>query len=112
MPDASDPITKRVIAIVAHNRGVKPYQIKLQADLYKDLGLTGDDVDDLFGELHKRLQIDFTEFQFDRHFTGEGLFIFGGSRWKKQRIPVTVADLVEAANSKKWTMNYESNEQK
>jgi Protein of unknown function (DUF1493) len=101
-------IAKRVIAIVAHNRALKPSKINLQTDLYKDLGLTGDDVDDLFGELHRRLEIDFSDFQFGRHFTSEGLFLFSFSRrWKHERLPVTIADLVAAAKCKKWTMNYE-----
>lgn len=107
----NDQIAKRVIAIVAHNRGVKPSAIRLDSDLYKDLGLTGDDIADLFGELYQRLEIDFAGLNFGRHFTSEARHWFPGGHWKRQRIPVTIADLVAAAKSKKWMMNYESSEQ-
>lgn len=111
MVEGDDQMTKRIIAIVAHNRGVSPLKIGLQSDLYEDLGLTGDDVDDLFDELHKQLEIDFSGFQFGRHFTSEARYWFSGGHWKRQRIPVTIADLVTAAKNKKWTMTYESKEQ-
>jgi Protein of unknown function (DUF1493) len=158
MTESNDQIAKRVIAIVAHNRAVEPSTINLQTDLHEDLGLAGDDVDDLFGELQKRLQIDFSGFQFDRHFEGEGaspsdfVWVLGGvpllmgvmvvqsvyfgeqngfvqfleisflllawfwlgsfvrpsiRKWNRERIPVTIADLVTAAKDKKWTVTYE-----
>ena len=104
---------KRIIAIVAHNRGVQPSKLSMQTDLYKDLRLTGDDVDDLFAQLQSRMEIDFSDFQFGRHFTDEGLWPFPtGQTWKKQRIPVTIADLLLAAKNKKWTMIYESDKPK
>ncbi len=111
MVEDDDQITKRVIAIVAHNRGVEPSTVNFQSDLYKDLGITGDDADVLFEQLNKRLEIDFSGLHFGRHFTSEARYWFPGGHWKRQRIPVTIADLVTAAKNKKWTMTYESKEQ-
>ena len=165
MTEADDGIQKRIFAIVAHHRGFPVSQLTLQTDLYKDLGCTGDDVDELFLDLKKRFGVDFSGFQFDRHFTPEGtpiwswhfdefvwflgfmvvavasqiiaerlwghlpgpitfvgfVLLFGawgylGSRvlpssrlWERERIPVSVGDLIEAARTKAWPIKYESN---
>ena len=165
MTEAEDGLSKRVMAIVAHHRGVPASQLTLLTDVYKDLGCSGDDVDDLFLDLENRFGIDFSGFQFDRHFGAEGTPLWGwqfdeivwflglvavavavginvegwwgplpgpitfvgfvflagawgylGSRilpssrnWERERIPVTVGNLIEAARTKAWPIKYESN---
>jgi hypothetical protein len=157
----NERIAKRVIAIVAHHRAMKSSDIKRTMDLYSDLGITGDDVDDLLADLKKHLAIDFSKLRFDRHFGHEAPYGYAGPiwqtiawwvlgtlivptatfalliwpgveppllivlvalsvfvvawgvlgpkvlpgerKWRRQRVPITIDDLVEAAKRGSWS---------
>jgi hypothetical protein len=74
----------------------------------------GDDAHDLLLRLSEEFQINLQRMRFYRHFGPEAgfnplaVFLPGWWRWRRERIPVTIADLVEAARTRTWSIQYTS----
>jgi hypothetical protein len=86
-------------------------QLRPETDLFQDLGVDGDDAVDLLRRLREEFDANLDALQFDRHFGPDGfnplaLVIPSWRRWKRERIPVTIADIVEAAQTKHWPIRY------
>jgi acyl carrier protein len=86
-------------------------QLSPQTDLFQDLGVDGDDAHDLLLRLSQEFEINLENLQFDRHFGPEGTNLFAVLlpsfwRWRRERLPVTIADLVEAARTHNWPIRY------
>jgi acyl carrier protein len=87
---------------------VSPQQIEPTTRLLHDLGIDGDDADEVLSDFGKRFGVDFSALAFQRHFGSE---LGVGGRWLIRKIcggnairlsPVTVQDLVDAANRGRW----------
>ncbi len=104
MPE--DELTAKVLEILANNRGCPVKSLHASSRLLDDLGLAGDDVDDLFRDLMNEFgEIDLNEFDFYRYFIDEAAGLWPWSRSKGNRrpkFPVTVAHLVDVVRAKKW----------
>ncbi len=82
--------------------------------LQHDLGMDGTDAAEFMEAFSEEFNVDMSEFEFDRHFGPEGfslvdlfdiLFCWLGRLFKKDlsgTIPITLRNLVSAAESKKW----------
>ena len=109
----STDLVERVVSFVAHQTGRRQSRLRLQTDLW-DLGVDGDDAHDLLLRLSEEFQINLQKMEFGRHFGPEAVFnplaVFlpGWWRWRRERIPVTIADLVEAARTRTWPIQYTS----
>ncbi len=102
-------VTRKVCDIVGSVTGVSPMQISLSTRLREDLGLWGDDVDELFIELHKEFGTDFCGLDFHRYFKEE-LHLFWpifllcrGLVWGKWgNETITMEHLISVVESGKW----------
>jgi hypothetical protein len=114
-----DPgLATRVIKFTAETVGVKESNIRLETTLLGDLGLTGDDAVDFFVSYAKTFEVDLSAFRCIDHFgpeCGIGLFeliaLMISPIWKPKKVdphvaanklPITVKDLIEAAEKKRW----------
>lgn len=82
----------------------------------EDLGVTGDDADELMAAFAREFDVDLTGLRFHRHFGPEGCFPLGCGPlywfyrpdWIKDlneigKFPITVQHLVQVAQDKRWS---------
>ncbi|MBP7051886.1 MAG: DUF1493 family protein [Phycisphaerae bacterium] len=105
----SADVARRVCKIVGEVTGVASEKIGLSARLRQDLGVDGDDVDDLFLALRDEFGTDFSGLDFPRHFREELhmlsplFFLYRGlahGRWGNGTI--TVKHLVRVVQAGRW----------
>jgi hypothetical protein len=87
-----------VLRAVARKAGLSIEQISPELRVFQDLGIGGDDAAELFDELAREYQIDFSRFDFSGHFPSEPnlVSIFKRQKPKKE---LTVAALIQAASA-------------
>ncbi|VAW70772.1 hypothetical protein MNBD_GAMMA09-1171 [hydrothermal vent metagenome] len=90
-----------VINIVSEQSGTPIEKLNGATLIEEDLGLTGDDAWEVIEELEKKYNIDFTEFDFLKHFGPE-------AGWASSKeygyYPVSIDHLVKVVKNKKWLM--------
>ena len=101
---------KEVLLFLTNHFQVNEESIKLDTDIYKDLGVDGDDFSELMEEFSKRFHVDLSSFLWYFHHNGEGfnigaLFIKPPNK-RVDRIAITPEMLQEYANTKKWGIKY------
>lgn len=79
--------------------------------MFRDLGVDGDDAEELLLRLKQEFGVDLEGVQFERHFGPEGfnplaLLMPSWWRWQRERIPIRIQDLVDAARTGKWPIRY------
>ena len=121
MPD--DAIQDQVIALVADFTHVRAERITPRTTLFGDLGIDGDDGDEILGRFSKRFGVDTGTIQ-PVHFGCEGIVPWAPLMWIHQAwlgmkekgstpesraglVPITVQDLIDSAQAKRWTIAYE-----
>lgn len=108
-------IRDEILALIEQQQALKPDKITDDLDLFdgwpNGAGIYGDDAEELLGALAKRFKIDMSGYLWYFH-TGEepgcnpGAIFFKRPNQRVQHIPVTLALLVEAAETKVWPVNY------
>src|SRR5262245_47719020 len=103
-------LPERVMEMIADETRCHPSLLHPETDLW-DIGVDGDDARDLLLRLSNDFGVNLESMQLHRHFGPEGtnlfsVFLPGWWRWRRERIPVTIADLVEAAHTKTWPIRY------
>ena len=87
---------------------VSPERLAPSSRLLHDLGIDADDAEEILADFSKSFGVDLSSFTFQRHFGSE---LDAGPRWVVRKIfgaaavrksPITVQDLVDAANRGKW----------
>ena len=107
-----DELKERVFMMVATQTGHRRAELSLQTNVFRDLGVDGDDAEDLLIGFSKEFDVDLKRLQFSRHFGPEApfnpiaLLMPRWWRWQRERIPVRMQDLVDAAASREWTIRY------
>ena len=82
------------------------------SDVFAEVGVSGDDCDDLMVTYQKKYQVDMSECLWYFHHEEEGSWnTIGGSFFQRpnervKRIPNKTKMLTEFANSKKWNVDY------
>lgn len=110
--DVDADLEKRVLAAIADQTRCPLSELSPQTDLFRDLGMDGDDARDLLLRLSEKFEINLENMQFDRHFGPEAgfnplaLLLPTWWQWLRQRLPVTIADLVEAARTRNWPIRH------
>ena len=103
MEDFEARIVNRIIEIIAKTSAHDPHSIKLESRLLHDLGVYGDDADDVLLALQNEFQVDLSRFTFVNYFFSEGpvgiLPEWLYRRVAERKLPLTVARLVEVALS-------------
>ncbi len=95
--------------LVATEMAVRAEQLALTTRLLHDIGVDGDDGWDLMAKFGNTFGVDLSEFRFDLHFGPEGgrnpitalVVLLCRPKWARH-IPITIGDLVEAAQSGQW----------
>ncbi|MGJ4748133.1 hypothetical protein ACQV5M_17370 [Leptospira sp. SA-E8] len=67
-------VSKIVFRCVARNRGEDINNLSVNTSLNNDLGLDGDDVDELFDDITKYIREDLADFDYYKYFNDEGSF--------------------------------------
>ncbi len=76
--------------------------------LYPNLGIGGDDAAEFLEVFSDKFSVDMSEFKFSKYFGPEGCNPFSSlycilfARDKLKKTPITLRDLVEAVENKKW----------
>jgi hypothetical protein len=110
--DASDDMVERVKAFVAVHTLYPRRRMTLDTRLMEDVGLDGDDAVELFRDFAVHFEVDLSEINWDRHFGPEGCNpVFALWYWtlghrKHPMVPVTISDLVVAAEARRWGKDY------
>ena len=101
-------IFEKVRALLAEHNHININKLSEQAELLK-LGIDGDEAAEFMEVFRDTFSVDMSEFEFDKHFGPEAAFnpivyIFWllFDRDKLKSIPITLRDLTEAAEKKKW----------
>src|SRR4051812_41038763 len=97
---------KRINKLISEQSGVDADQISFETRLNQDLGINGDDADELLPLYAEAFGVDMSGFQFHTYFQDEP-HVLNFWRWwipglRPKLDPITVRDLVEAATLKKW----------
>jgi hypothetical protein len=97
----------RILEIVARKAGTDPSKLTVKTRLLHDLGLYGDDAEELLAEIRNSLHVDFSDFAFERYFFPEAAPIWILPRFLRERAtakkePLTVEALAEAAKAGRW----------
>ncbi len=99
-----------VLEIVSRRSGVPLSSLSKDDRLLQDLGVDGDDAVEILLELQRAFRIDMRTFNVQRHFRAEpNLLSFLRRAWgrgpdDKSKVPVRIADLIDAAISGKWVL--------
>lgn len=99
---------ENVLQFVAKYCSVGVDKLKPVTSLFVDLGVDGDDADEFMQAFSRQFGVDISEFNFSQHFGPEAgcnpiVSLFRSVlRHTPQVTPITIEDLVEAAQSKKW----------
>jgi hypothetical protein len=99
---------RQIIEMVARKAGVRANAVSLETKLLHDLGIDGDDAEEFLTDFAHEFSVDMTGFSFMDHFGAELWWrflptFFGckpGDYERKQ--PLTVKDLIAAAERKHW----------
>jgi acyl carrier protein len=116
-------LEREVTTFVAEVTGYSPERIKQESTLFGDLRIDGADGWELIEAFGKKFCVDIHGFRPDRHFGPEALPLSAPFQWLWYLIswpftkrddrtpeeaaglePIRIADLVEAAQSKHWTL--------
>ena len=106
----TDPyLLREITALVARVSGARREEIVPGTRLAEDLGIDGDDADELVGAYARRFAVDLAGFEFSRYF-GEEPNLMELAHWVRDlwrgdarpRRPLTVAMLVAAAERGRW----------
>jgi acyl carrier protein len=113
-------LSERVMQMIADQTARRLSRLRPETDLFQDLGVDGDDALELLVRLRDEFAINMDDVQFKRHFSSEphlfspwlSLSLLLPRRWRwplwrQERIPVTVADLIEAARTQTWPIGYD-----
>jgi acyl carrier protein len=102
------PTFERVAQLIATECGVPRADIRPDADVERDLGVTGDDGADLMAAYAREFGVDMADLELARHFGPEGCLPGFGLYWRLRhgywpdREPLTVQMLVDAAAAGRW----------
>ena len=84
-------------------------------DIFKDMGVTGDDFHEMIENYSKKYNVDMTDYLWYFHTNEEGYMSIGGQLFKPpyekvRRIPVTPKMLADFIMIKKWDLKYPPHE--
>lgn len=106
------PVVTEVFELIATESGTRKERVSLASTLLGDLGIDGDDAWEVLEGLHRKFGVDFSEFEFQRHFRNEPCFkgisyLYRKLKYQDEHLaagkePVTVGQLVNACEKKVW----------
>ena len=120
----SDTLEEEVVAFIASERREQRERLSPRTTLFGDLGVDGDDAEELFDAFMKRFEVDMSECRAKEHFGPEGFVPWAPIYWmilawrgvteegstpeSRARLrPVTIQDLIDSARARKWAVTYD-----
>jgi hypothetical protein len=101
---------EQVFNLIEIECGVNHKELTPDTDIFNDLGVEGDDFSELIEKYASNFNVNMNDYLWYFHSNDEGTnvwsFLFKPPNKKVNRIPVTPKLLLDAANSKKWNLNY------
>ena len=96
-----------VIAIIAEETSISPERIQPQHSLNFDLGVDGDDAEELLRTYMEKFHVNMQAFDFHRYFGDERAFNIFAYLWQiftgiEKQEPLFVRDLVRSAQLGHW----------
>ncbi|EKO50209.1 PF07377 family protein [Leptospira kirschneri str. 200802841] len=70
-------ISKKIFICIVRHTGKDLDKLSLKTCIVNDLGISGDDVDDLLQDINRYFQVDWSSLNFKEYFGGEGFSIVG-----------------------------------
>src|SRR5688572_30475624 len=110
-------LQQRVVAFVAAQCGADEDKLRPQTTLFGGLGVDGDDGCQLVEEFARQFSVDLSGFDPTEHFGPEGMAVLWPFYWlviafrsgtPEQRAglkPITLADLIRSAESRRWVQS-------
>jgi hypothetical protein len=109
MPNSDDDVEFRVTELVADHLGLRPDQLSLLTAL-QEFELSACDIDDMLLRLSAEFNADLSGYKWYYHADPDGwnpLWTIWKPWWRSvEKIPIRVADLVDTARQKHWTIRY------
>ena len=94
-------VSSKVKELISYHSGVKLEKLSDSDFIEEDLGTTGDDAWELMEDLHNKLGVNLTDFDFSLHFGPEaGSHVSGEYGY----YPVSVSHLVKVTKEQKWKL--------
>ena len=106
---AEQALLDQIVALVSRTSGVPADRIRPETRLAEDLGVDGDDADELLDAYARRFGVDLAAFEFSRYF-GEEPNLMAFAHWVRDlwrgdarpTRPLTIAMLAAAAERGRW----------
>lgn len=101
-------VFEKVRDIIAAESGADPRAITMETDLCGDLGIAGDDGDDVLRAISRQFDVDWSKFDSGVHFGDEACTLpmpwrLKGSHWLYRTQPCRVEDIVRAVQDGEWS---------
>ena len=94
-----------IIKFISDFSGVKCQKITINTTLLGDLGIDGEDAENLMLEYSKKFSVDLSEFVFNRYFNNEFPNSIFDILKKSNLEPIFVDDLITSAEFGRWVKN-------
>ncbi len=88
---------EQLIELVSCKSGVNRRDINIETSIEQDLGVTGEDAEELIKEISKKFNVNIDDFVFAKYFNDEPSIL----TVYRQIIPLTVGDLIQAISNGK-----------
>ena len=102
------PMEEGIIAFVARKTSAPLARLSSVTRFREDLGVDGDDGIELMARFAADFGVDLTDFSPAKHFGPEAAWNPFAFLFRPKLKPITIADLVRAAEGKRWTASAET----
>lgn len=105
--DANAEITARVVTLVARKVGKSALAVRMEDRLLHDLGIYGEDAEELIMTIAGQFSLDASAFPFKEYFLPEAFAFWLLPGFARRKVlarmkPLTVKDLIRSAVIGKW----------
>lgn len=87
----------QLIELVSRKSGINKEKINMETSIEQDLGVTGEDAEELIKEISKKFKVNIDDFVFAKYFNNEPSIL----TVYREVVPLTVGDLIQAISNGK-----------
>lgn len=105
---------EEIYTLLENQCGVKRHQLRMDVDIFDELGVEGDDFSELIESFSSTFNVDISNYRWYFHSNDEGTnlfsFMFRPPNKKVSRIPITPELLLRISKTKSWDISYPNHE--